>query len=50
MIQQIGLISSNDDNNLHQDGYNLQIFARGFDDFVTTSPPSTNTTSINDDK
>jgi len=30
-------------------GENL-IFAHGFDEFVTTRPPSTNSTSINDEK
>ncbi len=37
------LINLNDSNNSYS-------FARGFDDFAVTWPPSTNTTSINDDK
>lgn len=41
----IRLIYVNDDNNLHP-----YSFARGFDDFVVSWPPSTNTTSIDDDK
>jgi len=41
----------NDETNLQKDDYNSYSFARGYDDFVVTwPPPSTNTTSINDDK
>jgi hypothetical protein len=50
MITLSKLIIVNDDNNLQKDGYNPHSFARGFDDFVITWPPSTNTSSIDDDK
>ncbi|CAF2707437.1 unnamed protein product [Rotaria sp. Silwood2] len=50
MIRLLTLICSNDGNNLQKDSDNSYPFARGFDDFVTTWPPSTNTTSMNDDK
>ncbi|CAF2517465.1 unnamed protein product [Rotaria sp. Silwood2] len=49
MIRLLTLICSNDGNNLQKDSDNSYPFARGFDDFVTTWPPSTNTTSMNDD-
>ncbi|CAF4566911.1 unnamed protein product, partial [Rotaria sp. Silwood2] len=49
MIRLLTLICSNDGNNLQKDSDNSYSFARGFDDFVTTWPPSTNTTSMNDD-
>lgn len=48
MIRLVKLISTNsaadDDDNISQ------LFARGFDDFVVSWPPVTNTTSIDDDK
>jgi len=50
MITLLKFIYLNDSNNLQKDGYNSYSFARGFDDFVVTWPPSTNTTSINDEK
>jgi hypothetical protein len=46
----IRLLNFNDDTNLPKDDYHSHSFARGFDDIVVTWPPSTNTTSINDDK
>jgi hypothetical protein len=50
MIRLLRLIYLNDGNNLQKDDYNPYLFARGYDDFVVTWPPSTNTTSVNDDK
>lgn len=51
MTKTLNLISFNDNNiNLQKDDYSSHSFARGFDDFVVTWPPSNNTTNINDDK
>ena len=50
MIQLSRLICLNEDRNSRQDGHNPHSFARGFDDFLAASSPSTNTTSIVDDK
>ncbi|CAF5154256.1 unnamed protein product, partial [Rotaria magnacalcarata] len=48
MSRGLKLICLNHGNNLQKDGYDLYTYARGFDDFVTAWPPSTNTTSIDD--
>jgi hypothetical protein len=50
MIRLPRLIDFNDDTNFPKDDDHSHSFARGFDDIVVTWPPSTNTTSINDDK
>ena len=50
MIQHDRLIFLPTDIIAQKDDSNSQSFARGFEDFVVTWPPSTNTTNINDDK
>jgi hypothetical protein len=50
MITLLRLINLSNVNNLQKDTCNPYSFARGFDDFVVTWPPSTNSTSMNDEK
>ena len=50
MIDLFKSLPIHSENKSPQDGSHCHSFARGFEDFVVTWPPSNNTTSIKDDK